>query len=334
MKQNIPWDLLISHLKKETTQEEEQTLLLWREEKGNDLLYTEIENLWQEIIRNSDTYNPDASYYWQLLETRMDEIDKKKVKYSIPLSKFRIAVAAASVLLIIAVSFSFFIGRNSVSPELNYLTYKAINGKSEMLLPDGSTVWLNIGSTLSFESSFLKNRSVSLFGEALFDVKKDMSNPFIVSADDIQVRVEGTRFNVQAYPTENDVRVALLEGKVSVLSNEEIFQMNPGEIASFNKKTRLVSLAGGDVGFEAFWADKSCAFEAKSLGYICKYLERWYNVRIDLDPSIADSQTYTFTITDEPLEMILQIMARINPIKYSFDDDKRVSIMNVQPAKK
>jgi len=330
---NIPWDLLISHLKEETTQEQEEALINWREKDSNNDLYNEIKELWQEIIRNAAFYSPDTEHYWKLLETRMEQIEKKKrVKLSFSLNKFRIAIAAASVLLIVAVSLSFLIGKNT-SRDISTQTYKALSGKSEMLLPDGSTVWLNKGSILTFETSFLKNRMIKLSGEALFDVKKDVDNPFIVSTDGVKVKVEGTRFNVQAYPAENDIRVALLEGKVSVFSNNDIFYMAPGEIASYSKASQQLILENGDVGFEAFWADRSCYFDKKTLSYICKYLERWYNIEIDLDSTIADSQVYTFTITDEPLEIILQIMSGINPIRYSFDDEKRVSIKSVQLIK-
>lgn len=333
MEKNIPWDLLISHLKEETTQEQERTLAQWRKCDGNENLYKEIKELWQGIVHNSASYNPDTNHYWKILEGRIDRIEKKKAKQFIPLSKIRIAVAAASVFLVMAVSFSYLIGRNASTKDLSTQTYKALNGKSEMVLPDGSTVWLNKGSELTFETSFNENRAVKLSGEALFDVKKDTGNPFIVSVDDIKVKVEGTRFNVQAYPEESDIRVALLEGKVSVLSNKDIFEMTPGEIASFNRTSQLLLLESGDVGFEAFWADRSYTFKDKSLSYICKYLERWYNIEIDLDPALADSEEYNFTITDEPLEIMLQIMSQINPIRYSFDDEKKVSIKSVQHIK-
>jgi len=330
MKKNIPWSLLMSHLKEEMTSEQEEEFIQWSENPENKALYNEIRDLWLGIIRNSTSYNPDTNYYWKILEARMEQMEKKHAKISFSLTKFRIVTAAASVLLIIAFSFSYLIGKSTSGEDLSIQTYRALNGKSEIILPDGSTVWLNLGSELTFETSFLKNRTVKLTGEALFEVKKEMNNPFVVSTGDIQVKVEGTRFNVQAYPKENNIRVALLEGKVSVLSNNDIFYMAPGEIAYFNRTSRQLQLEDGDVGFEAFWADRSCTFEKKTLRYICRYLERWYNIYIDLDPTIADSQVYSFTITDEPLEIVLQIMSRINPIRYSFDDEKKVSIKSVQ----
>ena len=86
-----------------------------------------------------------------------------------------------------------------------------------------------------------------------------------------------------------------------------------------------------DVELETFWAKESVFFKSKSLGYICKYLERWYNVKINVDPKIAESQFYTFTVKDDSLETILRTSSKINPIKYTFDDNNRVTISSVEP---
>ncbi|MDR1102213.1 MAG: DUF4974 domain-containing protein [Tannerella sp.] len=331
MERHIPWDLLISHLKKETGTEEEKALAVWRTTEGNESLYGEIVALWHEIIRDSSSYHPDTAYYWKQMEARMAAMEKRKTVRSIPLYK---AVAAASVLLILSVFSAYFVTRNYFRPDVSTQTYRALNGKSQMILPDGSVVWLNIGSTLSFETSFPKDRRVLLDGEALFDVRHDTKYPFVVSTGDVRVEVCGTRFSVEAYPEHETVKVSLLEGRVSVSARDQELMMNPGDMASYNRNTRILSEIEGDVVFESFWADHHLSFESKPLRVICMYLERWYNVEIELDPAIADTQVYTFTITDEPLETILQIMSRINPIRYSFEQDKRLIIKDVSPSKK
>ncbi|MDH6342589.1 transmembrane sensor [Parabacteroides sp. PFB2-12] len=334
MERHIPWDLLIAHLKKEADEEAEEALLIWRTQADNHILYNEIASLWEEIIKESAAYNPDTDYYWKQLEMRMEAMEKKRRTLSIPLRNIRIAMAAASVLLLVAISSSYFITKKYFQPAVSLQTYKALNGKSQMILPDGSVVWLNVGSTLTYETAFLKNRRIDLEGQALFEVERDEKHPFVVSTGDVTVEVLGTRFHVEAYPTDEEIRVALLEGRVEVSAFEQAFVMDPGEVVAFDRHSRSLSKIEGDVVFESFWADDSYTFDAKPLSYICRYLERWFNIDIELDPAIADSQVYTFTITDEPLETILQIMSRINPIQYSFEDDKRVFIKNVSPVKK
>lgn len=327
MNKTIPWELIIAHFKKDTNQQEETELRCWLEKDNNRSLFIEFSSLWEEIRRESDSYQPDTKYYWKQLETKMNQ---KKEKSFVSLYKYKITVAAASLLLIISASASFFIGTKQSQPTISAQTYTALNGKSQIVLPDGSTVWINKGSTLTYETSFLTNRNIQLKGEALFKVAKNNEYPFIVNVDDIRVKVTGTKFNVQAYDKSPQVKVALLEGKVSVITDYQEKEMSPGEIASFNKRSKMLSINKDDVAFESFWADSCYTFKAQKLGHICKYLERWYNTDISLDPSIAGN-VYTFTITDEPLETILQIMSRISPIKYSFEENNRVIIKHVEP---
>jgi ferric-dicitrate binding protein FerR (iron transport regulator) len=335
MKKHIPWDLLIFHLKHENNAGEEALLAQWRNTGENEAFYRDIVALWEEIRNESAAYNPDKEYYWKQIEIRINEKEKEKAKYiAVPLRKIRMAVAVASVLFILSITATYRFGKIHFQPATSVQTCKAVNGKSQIILPDGSLVWLNIGSVLTYETSFLRNREVKLTGEALFDVHKDCEHPFTVQANDVRVNVLGTRFNVQAYAVDTDIRVALLKGKVSLSAGEQALTLNPGEIASFNRETRLLSSAKDDVSFESCWASNGCSFEAKPLGYICRYLERWYNVDIRLDPAIAESQVYTFSITDEPLETVLRIMSCINPIRYSFDDERMVTIENVKPLKK
>lgn len=326
----IPWNLIISHLKQDTDEEKEIALNKWRSLEENESLYKELELLWMEIQKEAGGYVPDVSYYWERMEARMEA--KRKV-YAIPLWKYRIAMVAASLLLVLSVSVAFWMGKVTQKPEISSQTYSALNGKSQMELPDGSSVWLNVGSTLSYKTSFTGNREVWLEGEALFQVKKDRNHPFTVRINGARVKVHGTRFNIRAYPENSDLRIALVEGCISLQSGENETYIKPGELALIDKKTKRIRIDSGNVHFESCWAEKVCSFEAKPLDYICKYLERWYNVDIDLDPSIA-ATCYTFTITDEPLESILQIMSRINPIQYSFEEDKRVIISEVKLIKK
>ena len=81
---------------------------------------------------------------------------------------------------------------------------------------------------------------------------------------------------------------------------------------------------------ESCWAAGKLVFERQSLGEICRYLSRWYDIRIDISPALAHNYAYTFTITDEPLEAILRIMSRINPIAYTFAEDNTVTISELE----
>lgn len=332
MDKNIPWQLIISHLKGEKDEEAEKLFHEWLQGEGNARLFGELETLWKEIREEASSYNPDTSYYWKQLEVRINGKEKKRRVVS--LWKFRAAVAAASVLLVISLTFSFLYGTGRLGGSSPLLSYSALNGKSRLLLPDSSVVWLNSGSTLEYEADFSRRREVSLNGEALFDVTKDEEHPFIVSTSGMKVKVHGTRFDVSAYSREENIKVTLFRGSVSVATDREEALLHPGEVALLNKRSKALDIQPADMFFESFWASESVRFEDKSLRYVSRYLEKWYNVKIELDPSIPDTQAYTFTMNDESLEVILRIMSRINPIAYSFGDDNNVKITNVELFKR
>ena len=311
MNKHIPWQLIISRLKDEQDERGEKLFEEWLQGEGNAHLYQELEGLWREIREEASSYTPDTAFYWQQLESRMSQENKAPKVVSI--WKFRMAVAAASILLIISLTFSFLYTGGDRAVYSNKLSYSALSGKSRIVLPDSSVVWLNSGSTLEYAADFMENREVALNGEALFDVTKDNRHPFVVLASEVKVKVHGTCFNVNSYPKEENIRVTLFRGSVSL---------------------EALNITSADMFYESFWASESVRFEAKSLRYITRYLEKWYNVKIEVDPTIPDSQAYTFTIKDESLEVILRIMSRINPIAYTFDEDDHVQIMHVEPSKK
>lgn len=333
MDKQIPWPLIISRLKNELGQGEEERFAQWLRTGENLRLYQELAALWDEIQAEASSYTPDTAYYWKQLETRIK--GKQTRRRTVSYRRFRIVAAAASVLLAVSVALSFLYVRQTLHPDTGTKSvYAALSGKSRLVLPDSSVVWLNSGSTLEYASDFRSHRTVSLNGEALFDVVKDNAHPFVVSASAMQVKVHGTRFNVNSYPKETDIEVTLFRGSVSVEAGGQEAYLQPGEIARLNKQSQTLAITPADLPFESCWAHETLRFEAKPLRYIARYLEKWYHVKIEVDPSVPDSQGYTFTMKDESLEVILRLMARINPITYTFDENDHVKITYVPPTQK
>ena len=106
--------------------------------------------------------------------------------------------------------------------------------------------------------------------------------------------------------------------------------MRPGEIARYDPDTRKIAIGRGNVAMESCWAAGKLSFERQTLGDICRYMARWYDTEIHIAPAIARNYAYTFTITNEPLEEILRIMSRINPIAYTFAKDNSVTISELE----
>lgn len=330
MKKILPWELIIAHLKRTSTTEQNSLFQTWAAEESHARLFREIEILWEEIQREVAGAQPDLAVSWKKMEARLR---RQRQKPAPDPNRFRRTiyrfVSAAAVLLLLFGAAYFYRTR---TPPPGLQTYSTLYGKSKIVLPDSSVVWLNAGTTLRYAPAFARDRRVHLEGEAAFEVTPDREHPFIVSTGTMKVKVYGTKFNVNSYAAAKHIKVALKQGSVSLLleNGTESF-LRPGEIATLHKESRTLKIEKTDISMETFWASESVSFKNKPLGYICRYLEKWYHVRIEVDPALADSQYYTFTIKDDALETILRVMAKINPIAYTFDENNEIKITQVEP---
>ncbi len=202
-------------------------------------------------------------------------------------------------------------------------TFQAsLGARTQVVLPDGSLVWLNSGSALSCPAVFdSRSRNVELKGEAYFEVVKNEKIPMIVSAGDLKVKVYGTKFNVNAYPGEKQINTTLVEGKVTIIPGDsrKEHQLSPGYTASYtveNKKLQFSKVE--DMNSFTGWKDGKLLFHNESFAYIIKRLERWYNADIQLTDSSLGAYTLYATFFDESIEQILDIFSRSIPIKIEY----------------
>ena len=167
-------------------------------------------------------------------------------------------------------------------------------GEYELILPDGTHVWLNSDSQLSFPTRFSSTkREVLLSGEAYFDVSKMKDCPFIVKTTDIAIKVLGTQFNVQAYPNANTIETTLCEGSVNVSDGEQDVILQPSYQAVYVKANKNLSSRKVDTRLYTSWKDGLFVFEDKPLEEIMTTLARWYNINIFYaNPAV---KTYHFT---------------------------------------
>lgn len=173
--------------------------------------------------------------------------------------------------------------------------------KSELLLADGTKVWLNAGSRLAFPSKFTKNkREVFLEGEACFKVAENRDQPFVVKAGKLDIKVLGTHFNVSAYPTDNTIETVLLEGSVAVekpktfgLGKDEII-LAPNQKASFKKEQNNFSVTDEtDADIYIAWTYGWLKYNRESLISVMRKVERYYNVEIHLPDNYPQDDKIT-----------------------------------------
>lgn len=193
--------------------------------------------------------------------------------------------------------------------------------KTQVVLPDGSLVWLNSGSSLSCPAVFNQEvRQVELKGEAYFEVVKSKV-PMLVSAEHVQVRVYGTKFNVKAYTDERMITTTLVEGKVSVITEgtEDEYILEPGYTAFYSVADEELKVTKvDDMDVFTGWKDGKLLFNNEPFAVILQKMERWYNVDIQLkDPSLGEYVLYA-TFLDENIEQVLAIFSKSIPITVSY----------------
>lgn len=325
----IPWNLIICHLKNELTDEEQIQLELWKVNPQNAELLDEIQTLWKNVQDGCATYMPDKAYYWAKLSKQINSDKDKELKQGVSnrnvLGRFYKYIAVACVTLLIGISF--YMGFQMQQPVELKQEYCNLGGKSKIILPDGSLVWLNAHSSLSYDARFLKEkRIVKLNGEAYFDVAHNDKIPFIVNADGVDIEVHGTKFDVESFADDDYVKVSLREGTVSMYTELEERFLKPGEVGTYDKNNGEMIISQADIAFAISWAQEKLEFNNQPLENICKFLSKWYRVRIIVHPSLSQKINYTFTLRNEPLEEILRLMSRIHPITYQFDENNSLYI--------
>ncbi len=167
-------------------------------------------------------------------------------------------------------------------------------GEFRITLEDGTEVWLNAASRLSYPETFdEQQRRVTLEGEAYFKVAKDVAKPFIVISGSQEVRVYGTEFNVCAYSDEKDIRTTLVEGSISlrpINGNQSELMLTPGKQAIFDKAEETARVISVDTEVITSWRTGVFVFEGQTMEQIIHSLSRWYNFDYEFrDAAIAQT---------------------------------------------
>ncbi|WP_298472951.1 FecR family protein [uncultured Maribacter sp.] len=205
--------------------------------------------------------------------------------------------------------------------------------KFDIVLSDGTSVFLNSGSSIRYPVKFIKglNRQVFLNGEAFFDVTTDESHPFIVDTEELNVQVLGTKFNVQTYEEDSRVDVVLVEGKVGMDSqkklnyNENEVVLEPGFKGTYNKIEKNITTKKVNTSVYTSWVTGTVVFRNRPFKEIVKKLERLYNVTIIVNnKELIDNESFNASIgvDDETIEQVLNYFNKVYEIEYEIINNK------------
>lgn len=195
----------------------------------------------------------------------------------------------------------------------------AVRGeRKELVFQDGTRVWLNAGSSISYPARFgLSERRVRLDGEAYFEVTPNARRPFIVEVDGAAaVRVLGTSFDVKAYASDPTVEVVLLEGSVEFSQDTFSYRLEPSQKLSFDKTSRRgVVTVLENAERSMLWSRNVICFRDAPMRQVIAELERWYDVRVEVaDPKVYDL-SFSFYTSNMPLSELLLELENIAPIR-------------------
>lgn len=191
--------------------------------------------------------------------------------------------------------------------------------RSYVILPDGTKVWLNAESSLRYDVPFIqKNRKIYLKGEAFFNVTENKKSPFIINAANTFIEVTGTRFNVKAYPEEDIVSVALLEGSVKFQAennkkeSSEI-NMKTGDFYTVKKGTRNLQKVLVNIDKQIAWHNNILVLDETPLEEVAILLERWYGVKVIIKNEELKKYKFSTTFENEPLNRVLELLELSSP---------------------
>ncbi|EEI89856.1 sigma factor regulatory protein, FecR/PupR family [Sphingobacterium spiritivorum ATCC 33300] len=206
----------------------------------------------------------------------------------------------------------------SSSAENGMLSVEVPNaGKYKVILSDGTHVWLNSSSTLTYPATFGSDqRIVKLSGEAYFDVAKDAHRPFRIELNGSVIEVLGTSFNVNAYTEE--ISTSLVEGKVKIITGQKETFLSPGNEALI--KGSHVAVAPADIQKNTAWQRGEFYFDSDNLEEIINQVARWYDVEIVNADSLTVNTTYKGAISREmKLSEVLNILSSATQRRFEID---------------
>lgn len=303
------------------TTEEEEALLAGFISEGDTGVFDDFcRSRWMNL---SEEVSPEVK---ERIRTRlMNQVDdterseRKKLWKRSTRIFLQISVAASVLLATVLAGWHIAQDRN---PEIFSIVAER-GQKSSITLPDGSRVWLNSASTISYTSDYnSRERDVFLKGEAYFEVAKNPEIPFIVHSQDLSVEALGTKFNIRSYEEDPVIVTTLVEGMVRTTAGNVSDMLYPEQESSFDKQTGLMRKTRVQDPMHMIpWLKNEILFTENSLSEIALLLERMYNVTVKFDDEKVGDFTYTGLVRNNSLQNVLELISTTSPVTYVIDEN-------------
>lgn len=320
-KQPITEDLLGKFLAQETDAQESALVENWlKQDKKHQKELDDYQFIWQQVASLKEEKVVDVDAAWNkvknkiaIKETKVVELTPKKQIFFTPIR------IAASITLLLAGMLAIFLSKEDTA----IISLKTTQNTLEQTLPDGSVVFLNTNTNLSYPTDFEGDtREINLSGEAFFKVQRDENKPFIIHANGSDIRVLGTSFNVKAY-TKN-VKVSVESGKVEFKHEKKQTLLVKGEEAEFEAEKDTIRKAVILDKNTFAYKTKTFVFEDSSLEHVIKVLSENYHTKIVLQNNNIKTCRLTTTFTNETLPNALTVIAETLNLKVTPEGEKYI----------
>lgn len=307
----------------------------------------DIHSVFEEIYK-SDIYEhePDDKI-WQSVQQKItpEQIVVKTVAgRSMKLIALKVTAIAASLILAITLA-AFFFNKPAGKNEKQNIVSTKIGSKTNLVLPDGSKVWLNADSKISYSDDFgVAERKITLKGEAYFDVVKDSEHPFVINTSALTLKVLGTAFNVRAYPGEKNTEAILIRGSLQITlhnNNKQVIVLKPNEKLAvqneysdttvirkqFDHKIPLVSISEikksprDSVAIETQWVKNRLAFSDKKLEDVALQISRWFGVEVIIRGDELKNKEFSGLYNDQNLHQVMESLKLAGGFQFKIENN-------------
>ncbi|HEY4206081.1 MAG TPA: FecR domain-containing protein [Puia sp.] len=347
------WHLLILKLSGEANEEELAELQeLLRQHPDMAAQAASVESVWRSRAAGKENTDELFNRHLQRLSdntadnTPFYQADTRPRRSGRIRSLVAATAVAASLVIVFLLTHSIFRGSGAspvASPASGNFVSTRNGSKSKLQLPDGTQVWLNSGSNISYDNDFgSATRQVLLSGEAFFDVVKDNARPFIIHTATVDIKVLGTSFNVRSYPEEKVTETSLIRGAVEVtlkanadkkiflkpnekliVSNDSALVRNDSiQVPDVRKRpaamtlTQVHHLNKDSVASEVLWINNKLVFDGETLSEVAVKLERWYGVKVIIQGDELKNIEYSGVFDDDNLTEVLYALQLSGNFKY------------------
>lgn len=318
-------DWITGYLTNSLTPEEMQSLQEWLSaSEENRKYFSDMQEVWIAASDEADdrSFNKERAYQLFLKQTEATTRQAINKRKAFQLRPWMYA-AAMIIVVFICGTIAFQTGKSVIRNQLTQISIEAPYGsKTKLYLPDGTLVWLNAGSKMSYAQDFgINERALNLTGEAYFEVTKNKHIPFKVHTDELDVKVLGTKFNFRNYQDDLEAKVCLLEGKVALSTQQKETILRPDQQALLDKKTGKLLISSTKAAYSAEWTNDRLYFDEALLPDIVKELERSYNIKITIADAALNSVRFygNFRRREQSIREIMDVLSSTDKMTYTIE---------------